>query len=309
MLGVLFSLAVYNGITLPVTFPVALYRHLLGSDHPHSNADAVTVNDIRDGWPTLAKSFDQLLAYDGNVADFMRDYTFSFEAFGHHMDVDMQAFEGQPWPADHDSQDLDTSQKHNWRPDLTNAAWVRPGSSHDGSPLEVHPITNSNRVSFVRDYIQWLTHRSIKPQLEAFAKGFHTCLHPRSLEMFTPTALRELIEGSSEISIPSLKTATRYEEGYSANHPTILDFWSIVEQYSQDKVKRLLEFITASERVPVTGFESMNFSIVRSGSDTQMLPTSSTCFGKLMLPEYESKKKMASKLELAIQNSKGFGVV
>jgi hypothetical protein len=51
------------------------------------------------------------------------------------------------------------------------------------------------------------------------------------------------------------------------------------------------------------------FNIVRFGEDSEQLPTSSTCFGKLYLPEYKVKEKMKRKLELAIQNAKGFGVV
>ena len=38
-----------------------------------------------------------------------------------------------------------------------------------------------------------------------------------------------------------------------------------------------------------------------------MLPTSSTCFGKLLLPEYADREKLERKVRLALQNSKGFG--
>lgn len=37
------------------------------------------------------------------------------------------------------------------------------------------------------------------------------------------------------------------------------------------------------------------------------LPTSSTCFGRLLLPEYSSRDKMEERLCLAIENSQGFG--
>ena len=82
-----------------------------------------------------------------------------------------------------------------------------------------------------------------------------------------------------------------------------------IDILSEDEKRKLLDFVTASERVPITGFESMNFHIVRAGGDTENLPTSSTCFGKLMLPQYVGKDKMGRKLELAIQNCRGFGVV
>jgi len=320
MLGVLFSLAVYNGVTLPVTFPLTLYEHLLAKDSYSYSRDLAT-DSIRDGWPTLAKSFDELLSHEGEVADvYMRDYVFSFEAFGHNVDVDMLAFDGRKkWPARNGPPHPDRFENASaWRaslkrPALTDTAWLRPTTtkSETGEEIDIEteapPVTNANRKNFVKDYIHWLVLRSVERQLSAFTIGFHTCLHPRSLALFTPSTLRSLIEGNPIISVPLLRKATRYEGSYSATHPTILDFWAIVESYSQEDVKKLLEFVTASERVPITGFEGMSFVIEWHGGDTELLPTSSTCFGKLYLPEYAGREKMRGKLEVALRNCEGFG--
>jgi hypothetical protein len=287
MLGVLFSLAVYNGITLPVTFPLALYRYLLQS-HSGSSQDATGLDSIRDGWPDLTKSFEELLSWsDGDVGDvIMRDYAFSFEVFGQRVDHNMKS----PFPH-HD-----------------------PGSSSvlaesTASDTELPLVTNANRADFVRDYINHLTYISVAPQLRAFKKGFMICLHPRSLLFFTPSTLSHLIEGTQHISIPSLRKCARYTDTYSATHPVILTFWSIVSQYSQEDCRALLEFATASDRVPITGYDSITFHIVPVNGDTENLPTSSTCFGKLYLPEYDTREKMELKLGLAIRNSTGFGVI
>ena len=84
----------------------------------------------------------------------------------------------------------------------------------------------------------------------------------------------------------------------------------MVEDYSQEDLRHLLEFVTASDRVPVTGYESITFHIVRiAGAESGGLPSSSTCFGKLYLPDYQDKKILEKKLGLAIRNSKGFGNV
>lgn len=52
-------------------------------------------------------------------------------------------------------------------------------------------------------------------------------------------------------------------------------------------------------------------SIARITHDTnyeqQRLPTSMTCFGRLLLPEYSSREIMKQKLEKALENTKGFG--
>lgn len=293
MLGVIFSLAVYNGVTLPVTFPIALYHHLLTRTHPHATQRLPEdLNFIRDGWPTLAKSFEQLLSWkDGDVADiFCRQYSFSYSAFGRNIDMDMHSLGGgkrRSVPIDEED---------------SNAA---EHLDEEEAPL----VTNDNRDQYVADYIKWLTHRSVMPQILAFCKGFHTCLHPKSLRLFNPESLRNLIEGTQVIDIAAWKATTRYEDGYSPTHKTIVDFWSIVEAYKMEDRRKLLEFVTASDRVPITGLSSINFNIVRNGPDTEILPTSSTCFGKLMLPEYGDREKLKKKLHIAIQYSKGFGVV
>lgn len=38
------------------------------------------------------------------------------------------------------------------------------------------------------------------------------------------------------------------------------------------------------------------------------VPTSSTCFHALILPQYETKAKLAHKLKLALANAVGFGL-
>jgi hypothetical protein len=294
MIGNLFSLAVYNGITLPVTFPLALYRFLLPTGSPLRKRDISEngIDILEDGWPDLAKGFQQLLDWtDGDVSDvFMRDYAFSYQAFGQRIDHNMDEHYTRPQP---------TTQQ---------SPAIRPEHLLTNTTKEAKPVTNKNRHAFVRDYIHHLTYLSVSPQLHAFRKGFLACLAPRSLHFFSPLTLRNLIEGQQHISIPDLRRCARYHDGYSATHPTIQSFWRIVEQYDQDDRRHLLEFVTASDRVPVTGYEGITFHVVRVG-DPGLLPTSSTCFGRLHLPEYKDEEVMGRKLGLAIRNSKGFGVV
>jgi HECT-domain (ubiquitin-transferase) len=71
---------------------------------------------------------------------------------------------------------------------------------------------------------------------------------------------------------------------------------------------RLLEFVTASDRVPVGGEANITFVIQRNGPDSERVPTSLTCFGRLLVPEYRSRRKLKEKLRIALENGKGFGV-
>jgi len=282
MLGILFSLAVYNGITLPVTFPLAFYEYLQTTGNPRVEgpADYDPVDYISDGWPSLADSFRTLLSWsDGDVADvFMREYVFSYSAFGQPVDQNL----GDNFPALAES----------------NSPIEEPGL-----------VTNENRLQYVKDYVRALTYSSVAPGLIPFLHGFLTCIQPKSLQLFTPHSLRHLIEGTQHIDITDLKRCAKYEDGYTAQHSNIRAFWDVVEGYSQEELRLLLEFVTASDRVPVTGYESITFHIVRIMGSPGSLPSSSTCFGKLYLPDYGDRRVLERKLGLAIRNSKGFGNV
>ena len=50
------------------------------------------------------------------------------------------------------------------------------------------------------------------------------------------------------------------------------------------------------------------FICVVTDLSTQRLPTSLTCFGRLLLPEYSSREALEEKLDKALENAKGFGV-
>lgn len=126
------------------------------------------------------------------------------------------------------------------------------------------------------------------------------------VQLLNADQFRTLVEGYNHLDIEALQKATTYNH-YTANSPVVRWFWEVVKAYPQEKQKLLLEFVTASNRVPVNGAESLVFVIERSDSETSALPGSSTCFGTLRLPEYQSKEILAAKLDIALEHSLGFG--
>jgi hypothetical protein len=292
MIGVLFSLAIYNGVTLPVTMPLALYNYLLlEKAFLYGQATAEdSLDSIRDGWPDLTKSLEALLSWtDGDVSDtFGRDYVFSYEAFGHYIDHNMEEPYIRPQKV------------------TTTTTAIRPEDIPDCKTTQAKSVTNENRRDFVKDYVHHLTYLSVSSQLHAFRKGFYACLNPRSIELFFAEKLRNLVEGEQDIDISKLRGIATYET-YSSTDPPVKDFWNVVEGFSQDDRRSLLEFVTASDRVPVTGYESLTFHITR-GVNPALLPESHTCFGGLTLPPYPNEEVLREKLLLALEHAKGFGV-
>ncbi|KAJ6095667.1 hypothetical protein N7486_006413 [Penicillium sp. IBT 16267x] len=336
LIGLLMSIAVYNGLTLPINFPIAFYRKLLGIKVKH-------LDHIRDGWPELTSGLESLLSWtDGDVGDiFMRTYEFSFESFGGIENIDMQKVDRDAvWPVPikptgtNDIADSSVWADVPQRLDPTGAslnssmlnkatdpspssvsgetAESIPGSLPLQSPAppsdEAPLVTNQNRHQFVKDYIFWLTDKSIRPQFDAFVRGFHTCLDRSALSIFTPEALKTVVEGLQTIDVKELENHARYEGGFGPDHRVIRDFWNVVQQYSAEKKAQLLEFVTASDRVPVNGISSIMFVIQKNGVGDMRLPTSLTCFGRLLLPEYSSKEALVEKLDKALANARGFGV-
>ncbi|KAI1174325.1 hypothetical protein F4777DRAFT_554128 [Nemania sp. FL0916] len=286
LIGLLVSLAVYNGLTLPVTFPKALYHKLLGEP-------VTELHHIADGWPDLASGLTNLLEWnesDGAVEDvFVVTYEFSTTMLG------------QPV-----SRQMDPSQRESWpQPSLYPTA--TPLSADN--PTDAPAVTGDNRSAYVSDYIRYLTDVSVAPQYEAFARGFRTCLHPKSLTLLTPSLLQSIVEGTQEIDIMELRRVARYS-GWDANHRTIRDFWHVVKRFDDRMRRKLLEFVTSSDRLPVGGAAHIQFVIQKNGEEEgegARLPTAYTCYGHLLLPEYHDRDVLRERLSMALENAEGFG--
>lgn len=170
-------------------------------------------------------------------------------------------------------------------------------------------VTNENREEFVKLYIHHLVIDSINRQFTAFRRGFYKVCGGYALKMCRAEELELLISGSVELDYEELEKATEYDDGYSKDHIVIKNFWEIVHAMTYDQKKKLLMFVTASDRVPLKGLGNLTFVIQRNGPDTDRLPTALTCFGRLLLPEYSTKEKLKNRLLTAIENAKGFGLV
>ncbi len=79
----------------------------------------------------------------------------------------------------------------------------------------------------------------------------------------------------------------------------------------ESRKKQLLFFVTGSDRVPIKGLAHLNppFVISRMGGDGDRLPTAHTCFNHLLLPQYSSKEVLRQRLECALDNAEGFGLM
>lgn len=282
LVGMLFGLATYNGITLPVNLPRWFYKWLMGHDKPE-------LDDLEDGWPDVHKNLKVMQDYTGEDFEdvFCINNAYTVDIIGHRVEMDMD----KPFPASREEAlKLDAA----------------------GSADEAVPITHVNKARYLQNRVDWLLVKSVKSQMDAFRTGFRIFFGPRDLGILDAEDLHKMTEGERHIKIEELKRVARYEEGFHEDHQTIRNFWSVVETYDQDKLRKLLEFVTATDRMPVAGMQDLLFVILRNGVPEDdkpwPLPSSHTCFSRLSLPDYEDREMLEKMLGIALNNSEGFGM-
>uniref|UniRef100_A0AAG5DUH1 Ubiquitin-protein ligase E3A n=1 Tax=Anopheles atroparvus TaxID=41427 RepID=A0AAG5DUH1_ANOAO len=177
----------------------------------------------------------------------------------------------------------------------------------DGDKINV---TQDNKVEFMELYCDFLLNKSVEKQFNAFQRGFQMVTDESPLHLlFRPEEIELIVCGSKEFDFNELEQSTEYEGGFTAESQTIKDFWTITHGLSLENKRKLLQFTTGSDRVPVGGLSRLKLVIARNGPDSDRMPTSHTCFNVLLLPEYDSKEKLEERLLKAITYSKGFGML
>lgn len=172
----------------------------------------------------------------------------------------------------------------------------------NGSKIKV---TKCNISEFVRLYMYFLIEKSIIKQFKAIKKGFNCIIKRESISFLQPKELEKIIAGSTFIDVETLKKHCTIN-GFDHNSGTVKNFWEIFDNYVYEDRKKLLQFITGNDRIPISGAENLKLVIMKNGCDSDRLPSSQTCFNTLLLPEYNSKDQLKEKLDKAITMTKGF---
>ncbi|KAJ7309857.1 hypothetical protein JRQ81_007931 [Phrynocephalus forsythii] len=196
------------------------------------------------------------------------------------------------------------------------------------------PVTNENKISYIHLMAHFRMHTQIKSQAAAFISGFRSIIKPEWIRMFSAPELQRLISGdNAEIDLEDLKKHTVYYGGFHGSHRVIIWLWDILaHDFSSDERAMFLKFVTSCSRPPLLGFAYLKppFSIrcvevsddqdtgdtlgsvlrgfftIRKREPGGRLPTSSTCFNLLKLPNYSKKSVLREKLRYAISMNTGF---
>lgn len=118
----------------------------------------------------------------------------------------------------------------------------------------------------------------------------------------------KLICGVDNLDMKELESTTNYER-CSRSDQTIVWFWEVLNELSDDQKRHFLKFTTGSDRSPLRGLAELKLIIMVQGLDDERLPSAHTCFNHLILPKYSSKDKLRDKLLKAIEHNEGFGLM
>ena len=143
--------------------------------------------------------------------------------------------------------------------------------------------------------------------LNAFAEGLGNVIPIEIFPLFTGEELRDTLCGNPEVDVDLLKRVVECE-GYEPTDPVIEYFWQTLSEFTHDERKQFLQFVWARNRLPLreSDFEAP-FKIQKDTNNVGdkadlALPSASTCFFSLTLPNYSSRDILREKLLFAIQN-------
>lgn len=265
LVGVVMGLAIYNSTILDIPLPPFVFRKLLATGptppmgpaaHPKP-ALSYSLDDLAEIRPRLASGLRQLLEYGGNVEDtFSLDFTISLDRYGTSVQVPL----------------------------------IPDGADQ--------PVTNRNRRRYVDLYVRYVLDVCVNRQFEPFKRGFYTVCGGNALMLFRPEEIELLVRGSDEcLDIGGLRGAAIYENWGietpdDGSEQAVQWFWEAFERALPANQRKLLLFITGSDRIPAAGASSLRIKIACLGDDSERFPIARTCSNMLMLWRYRSREKL-----------------
>eukprot|EP00892_Ulva_mutabilis_P011877 jgi/Ulvmu1/9061/UM005_0154.1 len=184
------------------------------------------------------------------------------------------------------------------------------------------PVTDSNKLMYVYLCAHWHMARINSAAAQAFSAGLSRVIPISFLCMFTVVEVNELLGGAAAvdgISVADMQAHCHYKGGYSRSSSTVRMFWRVVAGFTAEEQRLLLKFVTGTRRAPLGGFANLTPPLVLykvdcgasplarlGGADVDRLPTASTCFSLLKLPNYRRSSTLRKKLLYAITAKAGF---
>ena len=178
-------------------------------------------------------------------------------------------------------------------------------------------INEKNVDYFVKQKIKFYVDKD-KLLINEIKKGLLSVIPYHLIKIFTAEELALVLNGISFIDVVDWRNYTEYN-GYDKNDTIINDFWSFVNELNQEQLKRLLQFCTGSQGIPIGGFKSLisnrdnsslfNITKINYEQGKENFIKAHTCFNRLDIPCYPTNDLLYKALKFIVDNDIiGFGI-
>jgi hypothetical protein len=171
-------------------------------------------------------------------------------------------------------------------------------------------LLNCCKVSGLILSSEWYAIKSKKELLEEFCQGFWSVVPKKLITVLTVAEFEMMFNGLKQIDVDDWEFNTIYQDGYHKAHKVVKWWWEILHTYSQTQLEKILRYTTGSNTTPVEGFRGLEsnrgnyakFCLQKvEYKNENSLPKSHTCFNRLMLPCYPSKKDLEKSLGIVLK--------
>ncbi|KAL6927098.1 hypothetical protein ACO0SA_003388 [Hanseniaspora valbyensis] len=187
------------------------------------------------------------------------------------------------------------------------------------------PVTYENLHFYIKKITDFkLNNKGLDKFMEYFVKGFKLVMQDEFMLMVLSTFIFNegkdislIVNGDSLERFPIDDFISNLKlQGYNEDDKTIKDLIYILKNdFTNDQLIKFFHFITSLRAPPFNGFGSLNPLIcITKITDPDFidskhhLPSSSTCFNLLRLPDYKNKDILLEKLTIAIEDKGGFNL-
>lgn len=119
-------------------------------------------------------------------------------------------------------------------------------------------VTYDNRLTYITLVAKALLHNQMALQCSEISTGMSESIDLDWLQLFSDLELYKVYGGyRSPIDVEDFKNNVNYN-GYTDGCPSVIFFWNVVGNMSQELLGKLLKFTTGSPRPPVLGFSQLD---------------------------------------------------
>ena len=164
-------------------------------------------------------------------------------------------------------------------------------------------VTFENLPQYIKLYKEFLINE-YDEQISYIHKGIFDILGENLASLLTPQDLDEYVCGTPSLNLQQLREYTIYEGGYESDSQEIIYFWKALDSFTEEEKSKYLKFVSGRSRLPDPRIITINHKITKNHSKNPdiLLPTSSTCYFTLMLPNYTTYEILRDRLRYVINN-------